>query len=374
MKDLEDLDWEDIIDTLKSQKCTLFIGNGAYQAPGGGSLHSALEKHLDVRNTNHPYIQQYNSDGFFLFKKERFKRKVIEATKEFYNQDLPETQKEFELLAQVPFNIIVSLSPDNILARTYDSLGFDYSSDFYFMNRKATDNFEKPSANKPLIYNLLGNIEEPESLVLTHSDFFEYLGSVFKGNSMNEDLRNELEGAYRYIFVGLPFEKWYFQLLLRVLSLHSDKLKEVERLALKSFEDDQLRSLYNEEFKIDFIPTESSSFISVLFEKCKEAKILKEVPKTDPLEEGVKESNPDLIRQLIADAKTKEALLHTKVLINRKTPRDKKLDNDIIVLKNQYNFLKQREMRGTIYAQDVSVENNIVVEKLLELVTKIESK
>lgn len=50
---------------------------------------------------------------------------------------------------------------------------------------------------------------------------------------MNSDLKDALERAERYIFLGLPYEKWYFQMVLRILSLHSDKLKEVERLALR---------------------------------------------------------------------------------------------------------------------------------------------
>ncbi len=235
------VDWEDLLDTLEAEKCVLFLGSVAFEAPGGGSIETALRDWLEADEPDHPYIRLYNPDGFMLFRKNRFKRKVTTQIKDFYNQAFPETEALFRQLTEAPFSMIVTLTPDNLLARTFDTLGFDYQSDFYFRHRKAPEVFDRPTKEKPLIYNLLGNIEEPESIVLTHSDFFDYLESVFKSNSMNQDLKEELEGAERYIFLGLPYEKWYFQLLLRVLSMHSDKLKEVERLALREFEDPRLQ-------------------------------------------------------------------------------------------------------------------------------------
>lgn len=149
MQQPENVDWEDVLDTLEEQKCVLFLGNGAYQAPGGGQIETALTNWLDARNPDHPLIRLYNPDGFFLFKKNRYKRKVIARIKEFYNQSFPETEQQFCRLAQLPFNMIFSLTPDNILARTFDTHGFEYHSDFYFRHRKAADKFEKPSKQKP---------------------------------------------------------------------------------------------------------------------------------------------------------------------------------------------------------------------------------
>lgn len=367
------IDWEDVLDTLEEQKCILFLGSGAYQAPKGGPIETALIDWLDAQNPDHPLIRLYNPDGFFLFRKNRYKRKIIASIKDFYNQSFPETESEFARLAQIPFTMIFSLPPDNILARTFDNHGFEYHSDFYFRHRKAPEQFEKPTKHKPLIYNLLGNIEEPESLVMTHSDFFDYLDSIFKGNSMNEELRYELESAERYIFLGLPYEKWYFQLLLRVLSMHSDKLKEVERLALKEFEDPHLRELYTEEFKIEFIPSDITGFVHDLYQKCKEAGILKEMPKPDPLADSSTDFVPEDIRNLIAEAKTENAMRQLKVFLDRRKPSSMKSANDLIVLRNRYNLLRQREQRGTIYPQDLVVENNQIVEQLLDLIAKAET-
>jgi len=367
---LTNVNWDDLLETLEAEKCVLFLGSGAFEAPGGGSIEGALRDWLDADNPNNSHIRQHNSDGFFLFRKSIFKRKVTAEIKKFYHQPFPETEALFGQLAQIPFSMIFSLTPDNLLSRTFDRLGFDYQSDFYFRNRKAPDGFERPTRKKPLIYNLLGNIEEPESIVLSHSDFFDYLQSVFIANSMNQDLKDELERAERYIFLGLPYEKWYFQLLLRVLSMHSDKLKEVERLALREFEDDRLHTIYTEEFKLEFFPCDVPLFVQTLHEKCAAANLLKQAPPPDPALAALPDLDYAQFSDLIASAKTEQAFKHLRAYLDRRRPRSLPLNNDLIVLQNRYNLLQQRARRGTILPQDLTVENNQVVEQLLELVTK----
>ncbi|GJM32706.1 MAG: hypothetical protein DHS20C18_17070 [Saprospiraceae bacterium] len=367
---LDKVDWDDVLDTLEQQKCVLFLGSSVFSAPGGGGIETALRQWLDTDNPEHPFIQVHNPDGFFLFKKNRYKRKVIAEMKRFYSQSFPETETQFGRLARIPFSMIFTLTPDNILARIFDVMGFEYQPDFYFRNRRATDKFENPRKDKPLIYNLLGNIEEPESLVLTHSDFFDYLESVFKGNSMSADLKDELEGMERYIFLGLPYEKWYFQLLLRVLSMHSDRLKEIERLALKEFEDPRLHKIYTEEFKIEFFPANTEEFIGELYRRCETADLLKALPAVDPALAKLPDPAPDELRELVAKAEMKTAMLHLNVYLNYRKPRSAELANDLIVLRNQFNLLSQRELRGTIDSRDLSVEYNQIAERLLDLITQ----
>lgn len=365
---LENIDWDDVLDTLEEQKCVLFLGHGAFQASGGGQIETALSDWLNADDPEHPHIHDFNPDGFFLFRKSRYKRKVIAEMKAFYSQPFPEAETDFARIARIPFSMIFTLTPDNILARTFDATGFDYQPDFYFRNRKAADEFEKPTLHKPLLYNLLGNIEEPESLVLTHRDFFDYLESVFLAKSMTEGLREELEKMERYIFLGLPYEKWYFQLLLRVLSLHSEKLKEVERLALKEFEDPHLHKLYTEEFKIEFFPASTEVFIGELYRRCETAGLLKPLPQKDPTEADIPDPKSGELREMIARNEITEVLKRLKVFFDRRKPKTARQANDLLVLRNRFHLLNQRMRRGTIDSRDLAVEHNQVVEGILGMV------
>lgn len=370
---LAGINWDDLLETLQDEKCVLFLGSGAYEAPGKGNIEDTLSAWLDAENPDHPYIRLYNSDGFFLFRMNKYKRRVIAQIKEFYNQSFPETEELFGRLAEIPVSMIFSLTPDNLLTRVFDTRVFEYHSDFYFKQRKAPERFERPTKHRPLIYNLLGNIEEPESMVLTHGDFFDYLDSVFKANSMHPDLKDALEGAELYIFLGLPYEKWYFQLLLRVLSMHSDKLKEVERLAMQEFENPRLNTLYTEEFKIEFYPGDVQLFIGEWHRRCAGAGILKKTPPPDPALAALPDLSPDALKGLVAEAKTTEAMRYLKAFLDRRKPRSLPWLNELIVLQNRYNLLRQREMMGTIYPQDLEVENRQVTRQLLELFTNAQA-
>ncbi len=366
MNGFSDVDWEDVLYTLEEQKCILFLGSSAIPPPGGGSLDEALVNWLDARDPNHPFIRLYNPDGFFLFRKNRYKRKVINSIQSFYNRPFPEAMEQFGVIAQIPFTVLLTLTPDNLLARAFDQTGFEYSADFYFRQRNAAQHFERPHRDKPLIYNLLGNIEEPESLVLTHSDFFDYLESIFNKH-IHEELLSVLENAERYIFLGLPYEKWYFQLLLRWLSIDSDKLKEVERLALQEFEESHLKKLYTAEFKLEFIPTGIAAFLQELHQQCKSAGILKEASTVENVSNRNTEFSPEEVRSLIAKARTEEAMQYLKRIWGQSHSTNFEKLNDLLVLRNRYHLLKQREIRGTIYPQDLVVENQQIIEQLLHL-------
>ena len=107
---LDQIDWGDIIDTLEAQKCILFMGGGAFQAPGGRNLEEAKSEWLGLPDPKHPNIRLQNEDGFLLLRKNRYKRKVIASLRDFYSQSFPETASTFSKLARIPFNIIVSLT------------------------------------------------------------------------------------------------------------------------------------------------------------------------------------------------------------------------------------------------------------------------
>ena len=303
MNDLSNINWESILNALEKKRCVLFIGKGAYQASGGGSIEVAMQEALKVNDPDHPYIKLHNSDGFYLFKDSFSRQDFIDDLKKFYQQSFPETESDLKLLAAIPFNMIFSMSPDNFISGIYNVCNLDFSFDYF--NKNVPETCEIPTPEKPLIYNLFGNIDDGDSLVLTHNDLFNYLQLAFEENKIHTDIKYQLEKKIsNFIFLGLPFEKWYFQLLLRVLSLHSDKFAALERLALNNFEDDNFIHLYTEEFKIDFIQSDVSNFIKELHRHCDEKGLLKKVKTTKEIEIISFEE----VKSLITDAKEMEAI------------------------------------------------------------------
>ncbi len=374
-QDLIHVDWEDILETLKAQKCVLFIGSGAYKAPDGGDIDTALTAWLDKINLEKKYIHLHSPDGFILLRKEQHKRKVVRGLKRFYNQSFPETEQEFKKLAQIPFSVIFSLTHDNILTQTFDDYGFKYQYDFYSSNpqTKKTSQFKPPTKKRPLIYNLLGTIDIQDSMVLTHSDFFHYLESMFRGHKINPELIDHIEDAQRFIFLGLPYEKWYFQLLLRIISMHSDKLSKIERLGLKEFENPELYKLYEKEFKIDFIPTDISFFINELHSQCEKNALLKEIPFSDMSYGTTTGTNylEEHVIDLIADAKISEAIFYIKSFLIKQETTNEDLVQELILVLRKYSLLNKRQTTNVIEYEDFIREFQEIIISIIKINSKV---
>ncbi|MDZ7868608.1 MAG: hypothetical protein U5L02_05275 [Rheinheimera sp.] len=163
--------------------------------------------------------------------------------------------------------------------------------------------------------------------MLTHeSDFFDYLESVFKANSMNQQPGDELEQMERFIFLGLPYEKWYFQLLLRVLAFHTDKFKDIERFALQEFENPNYRKSTPRSSKLSFSRQHwsSSSANSTAGAKlAAAAKILCLPPTPQRQPSPTPRLPPSGSWPLMA--KREKALPHLKVFLDRRKPRSYQL-------------------------------------------------
>lgn len=382
-KTLDDIDWTEILEEIEERKCVLFLGSGIYQL-GDSSLDQEINQWLGLPNPEHPSIKVhnlYNDDGFILLKKNnapKYKRKVSRELSAFYSQSFPDTEILLSRIARIPFHLIINVAPDNLLARTFDRNGLDYEHSLYRRNEESPSSFTKPTGDRPLIYSLLGNIEDPNSLVLTHQDFFDYLKSIFKGDSMHQDLKNILEEAERFIFLGLPYEKWHFQLLLRVLSLQlqAGKLEAVERLGLKEFEDEGLNRLYTEEFKIEFIPFDVDVFVDRLYQECsakaerENSDFLKEIyqePEVTNELISVKE-----LREYLENDNLKETLLNLKTLLisHKPKPAARKLLDKWLLLHGRYKRLSDRENAGAIRYNDLSTEQGEIAMDLLELINE----
>jgi len=333
-------DWEEILESISDEKCILFVGPQVYAFAQSQTVEQAMYSDLDAQNPEHPYIRNfYEEDGFFLFREKRFRRKVIRQMRKFYQQEFPLAQAVLQKLTQIPFRIIFQLSPDDLLQRAFRQNRLPFRHDLYFKNQPPQGEYLDPTTKQPLLYHMLGYLEEEESLVLTHNDLFDYLQSIFNAKSMHQKLQTELAQAHNYIFLGLPFEKWYMQLLLRVLSLHSEKLMGLERFAAKPKRAFR-QKLYEEQFKIEFVPDESTAFINELYNRCAKANMLKPLPELSAdSASGLQKAD---VMDLITKGKIKVALETFKIVLEQTLHKHQNLHTQLIVLMSRFAPVHQR--------------------------------
>ena len=268
------IDWDFTLETIREGKCILFLGPELFTSSQGKKLSETMLEHLDYPN-NPDILNYYPSEDFFLFKNKGAQTKSYYKIKSFYQQSFPEAEKHLEKIAQIPFHFIISITPDNKLIHVYERLNFKNKSDFYWKNHSSTTKVKLPTQEAPLVYNLFGTIEMQESMILTHNDLFDFFQSIFGERSMPKELKHIIQKAHNLIFLGIPFNKWYLQLLLRILSLHNDN--EFIRYAANQSIDEEMAAFCSQQFSIEFLPEKVEEFISELYQRCEQAGMLKEV-------------------------------------------------------------------------------------------------
>src|SRR5579862_4713779 len=166
----DDKFWDLVLKRIEEEKCILIIGPDIALSETDKSLNELLKEYLEKNKGTE--IEYYNDDEFFSFKNNSEKEYAIMDIQEFYKQLKPNDLHN--KIAEIPFHLIISVSPDHILKDAFDNKKIDYQFAFYNKEQNAGP-IQKPTKNKPLIYNLFGDIETDGSLIFTYDDLFNYL-------------------------------------------------------------------------------------------------------------------------------------------------------------------------------------------------------
>jgi hypothetical protein len=241
----DDKFWDLVQKRIEEEKCILIIGPDFTSEDAERPLNERLKEYLE--SNKQTAVEYYTEDEFFSFKNKSEKEYAIMDIQEFYRQLTP-CEIHYKI-ADIPFHLIISVSPDHLLKDVFESKKTDYQFAFY-NKEQHTATVPKPSKNRPLLYHLFGDIETDGSLIFTYDDLFNYLIPPSGKFELPLELQQELQKARLVLFIGFKFEKWYFKLLLRLLNLHQDKINSAPEL--KKGAPPLLRNFYAEQFKIDF--------------------------------------------------------------------------------------------------------------------------
>ncbi len=260
----EDDDFQDIQDhrnllrALEEQKCVLFVGPEISTNENNESLHELFYKKLANSPNNELVYNQ--KEGFFQPHQDIWFNSDIQK---FYSKTFPKHNKKgrevLEILAQLPFRLIVSLAPD---ATVYDIFKqYDKPCEFLFYD-KAPLSEVKCTIEKPVIFNILGSPTHCQSdwlYIFTYNDFYHYIKSA----EVTGNIKTEITNAVHYIFIGFDFSKWYFRLLLYVLKINDSK-KNIRHLVEPLKPDDYSKEFLKRQFDITFIEGDYLKFANEL--------------------------------------------------------------------------------------------------------------
>ncbi len=266
---IQDKFWELTVKRLEEEKCILITGPDL-SLSSDITLNERLKEYLEKQGSNK--FKYYSEDEFFSFTDETEKEYAYYDVQQFY--DSIKAEEIHHKIAEIPFHLVISVSPDLLLKKVFEEKSLNFNFDYYNKEQNP-QSLESPSKDKPLLYNLFGNIESEGSLIFTYDDLFDYLIAIFGKRGLHNDLKREIQSARMILFLGFGFDKWYFKLLLRLLDVHKGKLSHASLKGSTMLP--QARNFYSDEFHIKFLDIPGIEIIEKLHDKCAEKNLLKTI-------------------------------------------------------------------------------------------------
>lgn len=142
--------------------------------------------------------------------------------REFYAGQPDVTTEFHQNLAALPFQLCITASPDNLMAKAFTAADKKPQQGHYNFTGGKTPALSQPTPEKPIVYHLFGHYEDPASLVLTEVDLIRFLVSIVKGAPpLPDQVRGILnDPGVSCLFAGFGFHQWYLRVLLEVMNLY----------------------------------------------------------------------------------------------------------------------------------------------------------
>ncbi len=361
--DTENEIWDFLIKRIEQGKCALVIGPEIAFSEGDASFQNSLESYLNEQLQGKNF-EFFGDDEFISFESTKDRLLTLFKIQNFFEE--PRAVELYQKLAKIPFHLIINLSPDLYLKNAFEALQFNYDFQYYdkSMSASAAQMNNIPiQKEQPLIYNLMGNVEDEESLIFTYDDLFSYLENIFGNFKLPEKLRLALKNTSSFIFIGIQFQKWYLRLLFRLLGLHNqDKL--INACLDQNMTPSEATNFYTRHFEISFIDLKSPGFIEKLYQKSEN--ILRQP--SEQKKSTSKTTLMDSIREFILDNDVEASFEELKKYC------DDKEYNSLILIQSRFNETKKGFHKGKISNSDAQLVFNNVKDSVLALAQEISSK
>jgi hypothetical protein len=269
-----EFDWDELVNNVKEGNCVVFIGPDLFTGADGKSLMKNLSEKLaaDI----HPNEDEFSrtvyypeEELFYLGEKREKSRSILSKVVPFFRElkkNVP--LSPFEMLAELPFPLYISLTPDVVLHEVLRNKKTEFQASYYKANDNKVKNTDKPTKDKPLIYNLFGTFEDADSMVLTNDMLIDLMFSLSSPKSIPTEVLEHLRNVNFYLLLGVKLDKWYMRPLLRLLESIKGENKIFSQYATV-FQPDAKNVMFCEtNFNLQFLSDNPAEFVEKLHLKC----------------------------------------------------------------------------------------------------------
>lgn len=365
-RDLEENDWNELIKSIRRERCILILGPGAILDKTETPLYEKLCKNLakEVKAEFSGRPEDLFSFMETLRKRERWLNLRADLLEQVYKDSVPHSI--YEKLAFIPFSLVISTSPSKFIYQAFQENGIESQFAYYNYRKNQSDQDDLlPQKNNPLIYNLFGSIQDENSLIFTHDDMFEFLFSLLGTRKLPLGIQEEVANAFNFLFLGFDFENWYLKILLRLLQSHKKEISYAQPWNTEQLQNETI-TFYQQNFKVSFIGSDISKFLDKLYRKCLGANMLRLSTK----QKG-KPNIAEQVKKIMKSGETEKALdILDDYLIAKK---DSDLLHQITLLHGRLSRLKKSKQKGTISTSEAELELNKISEAILEILLELAS-
>jgi len=355
------IDWDTLKSAIKNNKCVLFLGQDFLQTNDGKTLSNILGRFLTATHAELKPI--YDQDGFLPLSK-RNRNKAVTKVETFFEDIASDFPDLYKTIASIPFRVVINMTPDETLIEAFKPT--IPIVDYYNQNDASAQKFDP---KQPFIFNFLGKLSDEDSLVLTHADFYNHLKSKFAEQSLSR-LRNALLDVRCAIFMGVPYNRYFMDLIFRDLRMHEADKIEKYLLTQEDVETAQRKSFYDDEFNITFIHQSPKDFFDELIARCG-ASVLRTGRQASAQSSAKPGFNAFDLQSLLGDGKDQKAMENLEAFFAfEDAPALKDLSEDLILLKGRWAKNKSRLLAGLIATKEAAMEEAGIVRALQVLITE----
>jgi hypothetical protein len=272
-----------VADGVRRQQCILFLGAGVHAPPPDGSPFeypadqrppsgAALSRELASRcglAENHPTEDVGHLQRVALFFEiERSRHQLVEAVRNSVQVNRRPSPM-LRALAELDFPLVITTNYDQLLESALAAAGKHPRVAVYTPELEPTTDYRDPTPESPVVFKIHGDIDHPESLVVTDEDYIQFVLRMSNKDPYDPvplTLKFYLTG-WTTLFVGYSLLDYNLRLLFKTLRWKIDSANLPDMYSVDYHPDPLIFDVWhNQRRYVKFIAQDVWSFVPRLYE------------------------------------------------------------------------------------------------------------
>ena len=293
------INWINLVNSLRNQECILVLGPSLATIEHDGQAMPLAEvladelahqlrqlrPGLSLRDSHSlAYVAKELEDAYLPqcnYSTEKARSRVGALIREFYDRYDHSQFPVYQKLAQLPFRFVVNTSPDHFLVDAYcdENKLFTKSEYYHYRNPRHNNGIdileEDITAEAPLVYNLFGALDSPDSIVITEGDQLFFLDAILQREqtaTIPPSIAIHFAPVEKYhyektfVFLGFDFNQWHLRLLMHLINRYQ-RQKESYALQNPQSLSELTTFFYKRNFEVEFVDILAWDFLDTFRQK-----------------------------------------------------------------------------------------------------------